>query len=124
MRKGTLALTWPFPELLYKSITNIKAPVGLTTAAAIAQSLEQAAKEQGCDKIELVYNEFKNVVTSKIKRSEVIARVRSRLGYYKSACEVRSRIIRWPRRFSMKCIWPARFIMLCLTMQARNRAPD
>ena len=86
--KGTLALTRPFPDLLYKSITNIMTPVSFTTAAAIAQSLEQAAKDKGCDKIELVYNEFKNVVTSKIKRSEIISRVGFRLGHYKSVFEV------------------------------------
>lgn len=86
--KGTLALIRPFPDILYRSITNILTPISFTTAAAIAQALEKAAKEQGCDKIELVYNEFKNVVTSKIKRSEIIARAGFRLGHYKSVFEI------------------------------------
>lgn len=86
--KGTLALTRPFPDLLYKSITNIMTPVSYTTASAIAQSLEMAAKEKGCEKIELVFNEFKNVVTSKIKRTELMSRAGFRLGHYKSTFEV------------------------------------
>jgi ATP synthase, F1 gamma subunit len=86
--KGTLALMRPFPDILYKSITNILTPISFTTAAAIAQTIEQAAKEKGCEKIELVYNEFKNVVTSKIKRSEVLSRAGFRQGHYKSVHEV------------------------------------
>jgi F-type H+-transporting ATPase subunit gamma len=86
--KGTLALTRPFPDLLYKSITNILTPVSYATASAIAQALEAAAKEKSCQRIELIFNEFKNVVTSKIKRSEVISRSGFRLGHHKSTFEV------------------------------------
>lgn len=86
--KGTLALMRPFPDLLYKSITNILTPANYTTASAIAQTLEQAAKDKSCEKIELVFNEFKNVVTSKIKRNEVIGRSGFRLGHHKTVFEV------------------------------------
>ena len=86
--KGTLALTRPFPDILYRSITNITTPVTYPTASAIAQNLEQAAKDKSCDKIELIFNEFKNVVTSKIKRSEVISRSGFRLGHHKSVFEI------------------------------------
>ena len=86
--KGTLALTRPFPDILYRSITNITTPVTYATASGIAQNLEQAAKDKSCDKIELIFNEFKNVVTSKIKRSEVISRSGFRLGHHKSVFEI------------------------------------
>ena len=86
--KGTLALMRPFPDILYKSITNVATPVSFTTAAAIAMAIEKAAKEKDCDRIELVFNEFKNIVTSKIRRNEIMARVGFRLGHYKSVHEV------------------------------------
>ncbi|CAG9328215.1 unnamed protein product [Blepharisma stoltei] len=86
--KGTLALIRPYPDLLYKSITNVLTPVSFATASAIAYNLEQAAKDKGCDRIELIYNEFKNVVTSKIVRKELMLRQGFRNGHYKSVNEV------------------------------------
>jgi F-type H+-transporting ATPase subunit gamma len=86
--KGALALVRPFPDILYKSITNVMTPASFTTAASVGQTVELAAKDQGCGRIELVFNEFKNVVTSKIKRTEIISRAGFRLGHHKSAYEI------------------------------------
>lgn len=72
--KGVAACLRPFPDILYKAITNVLTPVNYTTAAAIAYHLEDAAKVNGCDRIELVYNHFKNVISSAITRSEVMPR--------------------------------------------------
>ena len=36
----------------------------------------------------MVYNEFKNVVTSVIRRKEILPRVGFRMGHYRSALEV------------------------------------
>jgi F-type H+-transporting ATPase subunit gamma len=86
--KGISALTRPFPELVHKAISNVFTPISYQTGAAIAHHLEQAAKEYGCDRIELVYNEFKNVVTSKVRRREIMTRSGFRAGHHKSVYEV------------------------------------
>lgn len=86
--KGLLALVRPFPDLLYKCVSAVATPFSFQTAAAIAFQLEQAQKETGCERIELVFNEFKNVVTSKIMRIELMSRAGFRNGHYKSVNEI------------------------------------
>ena len=39
--KGTAALTRPFPDLLYRAITEVYTPISYTTASAIAHQVEQ-----------------------------------------------------------------------------------
>lgn len=86
--KGTLALVRPFPDILYKSITGVQTPFTFQTAASIAYQLEQAQKETGSERIELVFNEFKNVVTNKVKRVELMSRAGFRAGHYRSVYEI------------------------------------
>ena len=86
--KGYLALVRPFPDILHKAITAVATPFSFQTAAAIGYQIEQAQKETGCERIELVYNEFKNVVTSKTKRMELMSRTGFRAGHYRSVNEI------------------------------------
>lgn len=86
--KGTLALIRPYPDILYRSISNVLTPVSFATASAIAYNIELAAKEKGCERIELIYNEFKNVVSSKIVRKELMLRSGFRAAHHKSVNEV------------------------------------
>jgi F-type H+-transporting ATPase subunit gamma len=86
--KGTLALIRPFPDLLHKAISALQTPFSFQTAAAIAFQLEAAQKETGCERIELIFNEFKNVVTSRVKRVELMSRAGFRAGHYRSVHEI------------------------------------
>mgnify|MGYP001037268011 CR=1 FL=1 len=86
--KGTLGLLRPFPDILHKAITNLQTPVSYATAASIAHHIEEVAKETGCERVELVYNYFKNVVTQKVDRKELMTRPGFRNGHYKSVYEI------------------------------------
>jgi F-type H+-transporting ATPase subunit gamma len=68
--KGSIALSRPFPDILEHAITNITTPLNFPTAAAIASHILQHARD--CEKILIVYNEFKNVVSQILRRAEVM----------------------------------------------------
>jgi F-type H+-transporting ATPase subunit gamma len=86
--KGALGLVRPFPDILHSSVSAILTPVSFLTAASIAHHLETVAKETGCERIELIYNQFINVVTSKVRRREVMMRPGFRAGHHKSVFEI------------------------------------
>lgn len=86
--KGALGLVRPFPDILHSGISAIQTPVSFSTAAAIAHQIESVAKETGCERIEVIYNSFINVVTSKASRREIIMRSGFRTGHHKSVYEI------------------------------------
>jgi len=86
--KGTAALLRPFADILPSAITALQTPVSYSTAAAIAHHLEEAMKEYGCDRIELVYTRFINKLSTEIRRLEVMDRQGFRNGHYKCLYEV------------------------------------
>lgn len=64
--KGSIALSRPFPDILERAITNITTPLNFPTAAAIASQVLRDAKD--CEKILVVYNEFKNVISQILRK--------------------------------------------------------
>lgn len=72
--KGTSALSRPFPDILYSSISDCIYPMNFTVASSIAHQASVAAQETGCDSVLIVYNEFKSAIASIIKRNEIQSR--------------------------------------------------
>lgn len=70
--KGSIALSRPLPDLMEHAITNITTPLNFPTAAAIATQVLANSRE--CEKIMIVYNEFKNVISQILKKMEVMNR--------------------------------------------------
>ena len=70
--KGSISLSRPFPDLLEFAATNIVTPVNFPTAAAIANQIVCNAKD--CERMIVLYNEFKNVVTQFQRKSEMMTR--------------------------------------------------
>jgi F-type H+-transporting ATPase subunit gamma len=64
--KGSIALSRPFPDLLEFAITNITVPLNFPTAASIAFQVVHRASD--CDRIVVMYNEFKNVISQILKK--------------------------------------------------------
>lgn len=70
--KGSLALTRPMPDLIENTITNLGSPMNFPTAASIANTV--MLKSTDCDRVILLYNEFKNVITQIQKKLEIMPR--------------------------------------------------
>lgn len=70
--KGSIALSRPFPDIMENAVTNITTPINFPTAAAIASQILSSARD--CDKIVVVYNEFKNVISQILKKMELMNR--------------------------------------------------
>jgi F-type H+-transporting ATPase subunit gamma len=70
--KGSIALSRPLPDILEHAITNVTTPINFPTAAAIATQILAASKD--CEKILILYNEFKNVISQIQKKMEVMNR--------------------------------------------------
>ena len=70
--KGSVALSRPLPDLMQNAITNITTPINFPTAAAIASQVLNSAKD--CDRIVVIYNEFKNVISQILKKMELMNR--------------------------------------------------
>lgn len=64
--KGSIALSRNFPDIMERAITNVTTPMNFPTAAAIASQILRDAKD--CEKILLVYNEFKNVISQILRK--------------------------------------------------------
>lgn len=70
--KGSVALSRPLPDVMENAITHITTPINFPTAAAIASQVLNSAKD--CDKIIVIYNEFKNVISQILKKMELMNR--------------------------------------------------
>lgn len=68
--KGSLGLLRPFPELVHATASEFSVPITFPSAAALAHQLVTAAED--CDNIILVYNEFKSVISSIIRKVELL----------------------------------------------------
>lgn len=65
--KGSVALSRPFPDLLENSITHIQTPLNFPTVCSIATHVLEHSKD--CDRIVLLYNEFKNVISQFLRKA-------------------------------------------------------
>ncbi len=72
--KGTSALLRPFPDILHTAVSEVLYPMNFTVASALSHLIGTAAEEEACDNIILVYNEFKSVIASVVKRNEILSR--------------------------------------------------
>lgn len=70
--KGSMALARIMPDLLDNAITHVQTPLNFPTASSIAYQVLDHAKE--CDRIVLVYNEFKNVLSQFLRKAEVLTK--------------------------------------------------
>ena len=70
--KGSVALSRPLPDILEHAITHITTPLNFPTAAAIATQILAHARD--CEKILVVYNEFKNVISQILRKMELMNR--------------------------------------------------
>jgi F-type H+-transporting ATPase subunit gamma len=68
--KGSLALTRTAPDLIENTITNLITPMNFPTAASIANTILGI----DCDRVVLLYNEFKNVITQIQRKVEIMPR--------------------------------------------------
>jgi F-type H+-transporting ATPase subunit gamma len=72
--KGTSALLRPFPDILHTAVSELLYPMNFTVASALSHLVGTAAEEEQCDNIIIVYNEFKSVIASAVKRNEILSR--------------------------------------------------
>lgn len=67
-----MALSRFFPDIMEHAITHVQTPLNFPTASSIAYQVLEHSKD--CDRIILVYNEFKNVISQILRRSEVMTK--------------------------------------------------
>lgn len=70
--KGSLALSRPMPDLMEFGITHVQTPLNFPTASSVAYQVLEHAKD--CDRIIILYNEFKNVISQILRKAEVMTR--------------------------------------------------
>ena len=71
-KKGTSALLRPFPDLMKESISDVQTPLSYPSIMAIASELEEHAADY--DKIILIYNEYKNAISTVLRKLELFPR--------------------------------------------------
>lgn len=59
--KGTVAMVRPFPDLMNTSISNVLMPLNYPTCMAISNIIIE--ESENCDKIVIIYNEFKSAIS-------------------------------------------------------------
>jgi len=72
--KGTSALIRPFPDILHTTVSECHYPINFTVTSSLAHLIQQAAEEEQCDNIMIVYNEFKSAISSVIRKLELMPR--------------------------------------------------
>jgi len=70
--KGSVALSRSMTDIFESSITNVTTPLNFPTAASIAHQVFVNSKD--CDRVLLIYNEFKNVISQIQRKREVMTR--------------------------------------------------
>ena len=70
--KGSVALARPLPDVMEFAVTNVTNPMNFPTAAAIANQVLNNA--QDCERITLIYNEFKNVISQVQRKADLMTR--------------------------------------------------
>jgi F-type H+-transporting ATPase subunit gamma len=72
--KGCSGLLRPFPELVDSSITNLQLPLNFATAGSIAYRLTNKVDDLDCDRMVVLYNHFKNIISQTLTKAEVMTR--------------------------------------------------
>ena len=72
--KGSAGLGRPFPDLLKVAMTNSTSPINYPTVMSLAVNLANASND--CDKIVVLYNEFKSAIQYEQRRLELMPRGR------------------------------------------------
>mmetsp|Transcript_59331 Transcript_59331/g.68709 ORF Transcript_59331/g.68709 Transcript_59331/m.68709 type:complete len:300 (+) Transcript_59331:39-938(+) len=67
--KGTTGLLRPAKDLLVFAATELSSPMNYATAASLAHKINETAED--CEKIQLVYNEFRSVISTVIRTVDV-----------------------------------------------------
>lgn len=70
--KGSVAMIRPFPDLISQTFSEMPTPCNYPTVMAIAEQIAKQAENS--DRIVIYYNEFKSVISSVIKRMELMPR--------------------------------------------------
>lgn len=70
--KGAIALCRPMADILDSAVTHVTTPMNFPTAASIAYQVIEHAKD--CDRITIIYNEFKNVISQFQRKLEIMNR--------------------------------------------------
>lgn len=70
--KGSIALSRPLPDIMEHAVTHMTTPMNFPTAGAIATQI--LANAQNCERIIVLYNEFKNVITQIQKKADIMTR--------------------------------------------------
>ena len=70
--KGSVALARPLPDVMEYAVTNVTNPMNFPTAAAIANQV--LANANDCERITLIYNEFKNVISQVQRKADLMTR--------------------------------------------------
>lgn len=70
--KGSVALSRTMADIFHTAITNIGQPMNFPTAASIGYQVIEHAKD--CDRVLMIYNQFKNVISQIQKKVEVMGR--------------------------------------------------
>ena len=68
--KGTTGLLRPAGDLIVCAATELSSPMTFATAASLSHKINESASED-CEKIQLVYNEFKSIISSIVRRVDV-----------------------------------------------------
>lgn len=72
--KGSSAFVRPFPQCLIASISALPSPLNYPTCMSIADSIIKESANK--DKIVIIYNEYKSVVSTTIRQLELIPKKR------------------------------------------------
>lgn len=70
--KGAQALARPFADILKESINELAAPINFANTAAVANYIASAPYE--FENIRIIYNEFINSISSKVRAVELLGR--------------------------------------------------
>jgi F-type H+-transporting ATPase subunit gamma len=72
--KGTSALIRPFPDVLLSSVSEVLYPLNFTIASSLSHLISTTADEENCDNVVIIFNEFKSVIASMVRRIEILSR--------------------------------------------------
>lgn len=72
--KGTQSLQRPMADILRVAVSEVSTPYNYPTVMALAEHIMQQA--EGCDKISVIYNEYKSAISTIIRKIELMPRKR------------------------------------------------
>lgn len=72
--KGNAAFARSFPDVYHTSVSECTYPSNFAITSSIAHQIINTAEEEGCDRILIVYNEFKSAIATIIRQIELLSR--------------------------------------------------